>query len=99
MLLTRNEPRGSEIRVAQTLRQVYPRYRELVVLVYRSTLNTGLPIHDRHDLFDQSVDPYFFDAVHVNQAGNKFVAEQMVEIVAGGIPSPARARKHTSTTK
>ena len=99
MLLTRNEPRGPEIRVAQTLRQIYPRYRELVELVYRSTLNTGLPIHDRHDLFDQSIDPYFFDAVHINQAGNKFVAEQMIEIVAGSIPSPARSRKHTSITK
>jgi hypothetical protein len=99
MLLTRNEPRGPEIRLTQTLKQIYPRYRELVELVYRSTLNTGLPIHDRHDLFDQSVDPYFFDAVHVNQAGNKFVAEQMIEIVAGGIPSPASSRKHTSITK
>jgi hypothetical protein len=99
MLLTRNEPRGSEIRVAQTLRQIYPRYRELVELFYRSTLNTGLPIHDRRDLFDQSVDPYFFDAVHVNEAGNKLVAEQMVEIVAGGIPSPTGSRKHTSITK
>jgi len=90
MLLTRNEPRGPEIRVAQTLKQIYPRYRELVELVYRSTLTTGLPIHDRRDLFDQSVDPYFFDAVHINQAGNKFVAEQMIEIVAGGIPNRAR---------
>jgi hypothetical protein len=90
MLLMRNEPRGPEIRVAQTLKQIYPRYREVVESVYRSTLNTGLPIHDRHGLFDQSVEPYFFDAVHINQAGNKFAAEQMVDIVAGSIPSLAR---------
>jgi len=81
---------AQKFRVAQTLKQIYPRYRELVELVYRSTLTTGLPIHDRRDLFDQSVDPYFFDAVHINQAGNKFVAEQMIEIVAGGIPNRAR---------
>jgi GDSL-like Lipase/Acylhydrolase len=96
MLLTRNQPHGSEIRLARTLKQIYPRYRELVESIYRSTLNTGLPIHDRYDLFDQSGDPYFFDAVHVNEAGNRFAAERIVEIVAGGIPSPARSREHTS---
>jgi lysophospholipase L1-like esterase len=82
MLPTRREPRGSEIRIARTLNQVYPRYAEVIATIYRSTVNTGLPIHNRSDLFNDSAEPYFFDAAHVNEAGNRIAAEGIAAAIA-----------------
>jgi lysophospholipase L1-like esterase len=59
--------------------------------MYRSArdleLPAGVPVRDLSDLFDRSAAPYFFDAVHVNEAGNAFAAEQIAGIVAAGIPA------------
>jgi lysophospholipase L1-like esterase len=85
MLLTRREPRGPEIAVARTLKEVYPRYAEVVATMYRATVDTGLPVHDRSGLFDDSAEPYFFDAVHVNEAGNRLVAERIAATIAAGL--------------
>jgi hypothetical protein len=82
MLLTRKMPRGQEIRITKTLNRIYPRYDAVIKTMYRSALNTGLPVDDMSDVFDQSVAPYFVDAVHVNEAGNRLVAERIAEIVA-----------------
>jgi lysophospholipase L1-like esterase len=85
MLLTRKKPRGPEIMVAQTLNQVYPRYDKVIATMYRTTVNIGLSIHDRSDLFDDSAAPYFFDAVHVNEAGNRLAAENIAATIAAGL--------------
>ncbi len=89
VLLLRSEPRGPEIPLARTLTRVYPRYGAAFATVYRSALNTGLPIRDGSGLFDRSAEPYFFDAVHVNEAGNRFAAGRIAEMVAAGFPVPA----------
>ena len=85
MLPTRREPRGPEIRVARTLAEVYPRYAEVIRTMYRSAVDTGLPAHDRSGLFDDSAQPYFFDAVHVNAAGNRLAAERIAATIAAGL--------------
>jgi lysophospholipase L1-like esterase len=81
VLLARKPKRGPEIPLARTLAQVYPRYADAFATVYRSAMDTGVPVHDLSDLFDPSADPYFFDAVHVNEAGNAFAAERIAKIV------------------
>jgi hypothetical protein len=43
-------------------------------------------VHDLSDLFDPSADPFFFDIVHVNEAGNRVATGRLAEIVAAGIP-------------
>jgi hypothetical protein len=50
-----------------------------------STLATGASIFDRSDLFATSDEPYFFDVAHINEAGNRFAAERLAEIVTPGI--------------
>ena len=87
MLLLREQPRGAEIRLAQTLSRLYPRYREVVVAIYRSVAKDAL-VYDQADMFAQSGSPYFFDVVHVNENGNKFAAERLVEIVSALLPIP-----------
>jgi hypothetical protein len=97
VLPARQPPHGPEIPLAHTLTQVYPRYAEAFATIYRSAKDsvkdlgpdTGVPVHDLSDLFDRSAVPYFFDAVHVNEAGHAYAAEQIAGIVAAGIPGPA----------
>jgi hypothetical protein len=88
MLLTRKPPRGSEIRLAHTLGLLYPRYDQVVTTMYRSVMTTGASVHDGSDLFDQSAEPYFFDVVHVNEAGNRYAAERIAEIISDDLPKP-----------
>jgi hypothetical protein len=88
ILLARSRPRGPEVALVRSLEELYPRYREAFATMYRSALGTGLPIHDRSDMFAQSVEPYFFDVAHINEAGNRYAAERIAEIVTRGIPAP-----------
>jgi hypothetical protein len=88
ILLARNKPRGPEIALVRSLEELYPRYREVFATMYRSALGTGLPIHDRSDMFAASAEPYLFDVAHVNEAGNRYAAEQIADIVARAIPDP-----------
>jgi hypothetical protein len=86
MLGMRNTPRGPELRIAKTLNRIYPRYEEGIASVYRAALSTALPVHDQSKLFDMSSEPYFVDAIHINERGNRLVAERIYEIVSPGLP-------------
>jgi lysophospholipase L1-like esterase len=88
-LLKRKTPIGPEIRLAQTLREVYPRYDELFTAMYRTAMSAGLPVHDSSDVFDQSAEPYFIDVTHLNEAGNRRLAAKVTEIALPRIPSAA----------
>ena len=81
-LLTRNKPRGPEVAVTRSLNQVYPRYGEVIATTYRTTADTGLSVHDFSDLFADSAEPYFCDAVHVNEVGNRLAAERIAATIA-----------------
>jgi len=85
-VLRRSEPRGPEIAIARTLKQLYPRYDQTFATMYGTALSTGLRVHDSSDLFDRSVEPHFFDVAHLNEAGNRMAAERLAEIASGSIP-------------
>jgi len=87
VLLTRRAPIGPEIRLARTLRQVYPRYNELFATMYRTAMSARLPVHDLSDVFDQSAEPYFIDVAHLNETGNRRLAARITAIVAPRIPT------------
>src|SRR5262245_29602947 len=86
VLLTRRTPIGPEIRLARTLRAVYPRYDALFTTMYRTAESAGLPVHDSSDVFDQSAEPYFIDVTHLNEAGNRRLAARIAEIAMPRIP-------------
>jgi lysophospholipase L1-like esterase len=86
ILLRRPTPRGPEVRIDHTLRHVYPRYDQVFATMYGTALGTGLPVHDASDVFDRSDQPYFVDVAHLNEAGNRQLAERLVRIVSGAIP-------------
>jgi lysophospholipase L1-like esterase len=87
-LLLRKTPIGPEIRLARTIRQVYPRYEDAFRTLYRTAMSAGLPVRDSTDVFDQSVGPYFIDVAHLNEAGNRLLAERIAAIIAAGFRAP-----------
>jgi hypothetical protein len=82
MLLTRKVPRGSEVEIARTLRQIYPRYETLIATIYRTARGTGISVQDLSTVFDQHTEPFFVDAAHINEAGNQVVAERIATLIA-----------------
>jgi lysophospholipase L1-like esterase len=86
VLLSRRKPIGPEIRLARTLREVYPRYDALFTTMYRTAESAGLPVHNSSDVFDQSAEPYFIDVTHLNEAGNRRLAARIAEIALSRIP-------------
>ncbi len=86
MLLTRKNPRGPEARMTQSLELIYPRYREVIETMYRSVSAMELPVHDEAGMFDSSPDPHFFDAVHINESGNRRAAERIAALVGPRLP-------------
>jgi hypothetical protein len=86
VLLTRSIPIGPEIRLARTLREVYPRYDALFTTMYRTAESAGLPLHNSSDVFDRSAEPYFIDVTHLNEAGNHRLAARIAEIAMHRIP-------------
>jgi lysophospholipase L1-like esterase len=86
VLLSRRTPIGPEIRLARTLREVYPRYDALFTTMYRTAESAGLPVHNSSDVFDQSAEPYFIDVTHLNEAGNRRLAARIAEIALSRIP-------------
>jgi lysophospholipase L1-like esterase len=89
VLLTRRAPIGPEIKIARTLREVYPRYDALFATMYRMAEGAGLPVHDASVAFDQSAEPYFIDLTHLNEAGNRRLAARVGEIAVARIPGAA----------
>ena len=85
-LLRRTPPRGLEAKIDYTLRHVYPRYDRAFATMYGTALGTSLPVHDASDAFDRSERPHFIDVAHLNEAGNRQLAERIVGIAAGAIP-------------
>jgi lysophospholipase L1-like esterase len=78
---TDSEP---EAKMTLTLRRIYPRIDVLTVRMYRDAVANGPVdrIHDFSHIFDQSIDSYFLDLIHLNEAGNRAVANHLASIVS-----------------
>jgi hypothetical protein len=89
VLLRRKTPVGAEIRIARTLRQVYPGYGQAFAAMYRTAQSAAANVRDSSDVFDQSIEPYFIDIAHLNEAGNRMLAIRLAEIIAARLPRSA----------
>jgi hypothetical protein len=85
MLLVRKNPVPPEDRIARTLELVFPRLDVLIGKMYRDSI-AAAPRDRAHDLsnfFDNATRPFFVDTVHLNEAGNRLVAEALLPLVRG----------------
>jgi GDSL-like lipase/acylhydrolase family protein len=78
----RNAPK-SEVALRDTIERVYPRLGAATLEAYGDAVAAGTPgdVHDLSDVFDDSAEPFFLDLVHLNEAGNRLVADRLARIV------------------
>jgi hypothetical protein len=95
VLLRRTTPVGPEIKIARTLRHVYPGYEQAFATMYRTAQSATTTVRDLSDAFDRSIDPYFIDIAHLNEAGNRMLAIRLAEIITARLPgSAANGKSH-----
>ena len=82
MLLLRKNPIGPEIALAKSLKQLEPRYDVAFEMNYGAARNNSTDVYDFSNVLDGSTQPLFVDAVHVNEPGNRIIAERLATIGA-----------------
>ena len=82
MLLLRKNPIGPEIALAKSLKQLEPRYDVAFEMIYGAARNNSTDVYDFSNVLDGSTQPLFVDAVHVNEPGNRIIAERLATIGA-----------------
>ena len=84
LIFTRRPPRGSEAAMVRTFDRLYPRLGVLNERLYADAVASAEPrhIHDFADVFDEASLPFFVDLIHLNEAGNQFIAERIAALIA-----------------
>jgi lysophospholipase L1-like esterase len=89
LVLFRRTLYGTEPRIAENYRRLYPRLDVLAAQLYRGAL--GLPtvsqIHDLRAAFDNIPGQLFVDEVHLNEAGNKALVDLLLPIATARTPA------------
>ncbi|HML12492.1 MAG TPA: SGNH/GDSL hydrolase family protein [Xanthobacteraceae bacterium] len=82
-LLTRKDHPVAEARLAKNYDILLPGMALLTRQMYRGamTADSGGRMHDLTDVFDRETSAFFTDHVHVNEDGNRAVAEALVPIL------------------
>jgi len=90
MMFDRPAHPGAEARMAETLGRIYPRMDVLARQMYRDAVASGPAgrVFDLSDTFTRATQPLFLDTVHLNEAGNRIVAERLAPIVIARVPQP-----------
>jgi hypothetical protein len=100
LLVTRQQPIGTEVTLARTFGGLYPRLDVLARQMYRSALDLRLAmqVHDFTAVFDSNPKQIFLDVGHNNEAGHAAIADALVPIIMPTLlseprqPSPAAIR-------
>ncbi len=89
LVLFRHTPGGTEPEIAQTYRRQYPRLDVLASQIYRDALGLRLNgrVHDLTAVFDHSPGQFFIDEVHLNEAGNAALVDELLPIVTAKAPA------------
>ena len=89
MLATRRSLVGTEVKLAQTYRGLYPRLDVFTRQIYRSALDLGLTgqVHDLAALFDTNPEQVYIDGGHNNETGIAVVADALLPIATTAGPS------------
>ena len=82
-LVTRKNHPAGEAKLAKTYDILFPGMALLTRQMYRDAMTAGTKgrIYDLTDVFDDQTTAFFTDHVHVNEEGNRVVAEALVPIL------------------
>jgi lysophospholipase L1-like esterase len=86
ILPTRARPVGPEARIARTLELVFPRLGVLAGEMYHDAIaaEPGERVTDLTRVLDAVRKPLFVDVAHLNEAGNRLIAEAVLPLVLRG---------------
>src|SRR5215813_4556641 len=86
MLATRRTASGKELEMQKTLLGVYPRMDAAAIQMYADAmaLNPSRAVHDFSGIFDHTTENFYADPIHVNEAGNRDIAEYLASTISFG---------------
>jgi lysophospholipase L1-like esterase len=86
LLATRKSSTGWEREMQLTLLRLYPRFEVAAAQMYADAMKAGPHgrMHDFMTVFDGTSADLFADAIHINEVGNRMVAERMADTVSFG---------------
>jgi hypothetical protein len=87
-LVTRKNHPAGEARLARSYDVLLSGFEALTRHMYRDAMAAGPAgrIYDLTDVFDDQTSAFFMDHIHVNEDGNRVVAEALVPILLKGTP-------------
>src|SRR5262245_15018720 len=85
-LVTRKTLTKNEREMRDSLEMLYPRVESAVRRMYAGAIATGPAnrVHDFSDALDAVEAPLYFDIIHINELGNKTIAERLALAVPFG---------------
>lgn len=85
-LLTRKGPIGPEVDLAQSISTLYPRIDVAISQMYADAMTVEEPrrTHNFSSALDGETQPLFVDLIHLNEAGNRLMADRIVSAIAFG---------------
>ena len=83
LIFTCKSPACRQNPLARAVARVYPGMDRVIDWMYADALADVPPddIEDLRDAFDQTAQPIYTDLVHVNEEGNRLIAERIADIV------------------
>ncbi len=83
LIFTRENPPPAEARMLRNLNRLYPRLGVLSKRMYADALAAGPRgrVHDLSHIFDNVPQRFYTDLIHVNEAGNRLIAEHVAKVV------------------
>jgi lysophospholipase L1-like esterase len=87
-LVTRKNHPAGEARLAKTYDILFPGMAMLTRQMYRDAMSVGPDdrMYDLTGVFDNRASAFFTDHIHVNEDGNRVIAEALVPILLKGAP-------------
>ncbi len=87
-LLTRADPVGAEAALKQGVEQTFPGLAEVWDDLYAGALRVGPAghVYDLRGALDDVGSPVFGDMIHVNEIGNRAIAQRLLPIVLRALP-------------
>ena len=95
LLVTRKILPGREREMRESLELLYPRIEAAVRRMYAGAIasQSSKYVHDFSDAFDTVEEPLYFDAIHINELGNRIIAERLARSTALAVASPVRSEE------
>src|SRR5262249_50636715 len=88
LIFNRKPLAASEATLARSYERLFPGQEQVRLAMYRNAREAAPPdrMHNLTTVLDGFAGPFFTDQIHVNEAGNRIIAERLATIVSPPLP-------------